>query len=121
MTKTATLITLLFFSFSNLFGQFRNFGIDNCPEEKMELQLSQNSLFTHELLWFKIYCISPLFPSEDISSLAFVELVNSENSSLIRKKILLKHGEGNGEFEIPPDLPTGLYHILAYSVKIIWQ
>jgi hypothetical protein len=87
----------------------------NCPEEKMELHISQQSIFTGELLWFKIYCTSALFPKVELSNLAFIELVSSENTSVLRKKILLKHGEGSGEFEIPDNLPTGLYYMLAYT------
>jgi hypothetical protein len=87
----------------------------NCPEEKMEVHISHGSAFAGELLWFKVYCTSPLFPKEELSSLAFVELINSENASLLREKILLQHGEGSGEFEIPANLPTGIYHILAYT------
>jgi hypothetical protein len=101
---------------SNLYGQVaENVTAVNCPEEKTEVHVSQESLFTGELLWFKVYCTSALFPQEELSSLAFVELVNSDNASVLRKKILLKHGEGSGEFEIPENLPTGLYYILAYT------
>jgi hypothetical protein len=55
------------------------------------------------------------YSERKIEHLAFIELVNSENSSILRKKILLKQGEGVGEFEIQDNLPTGLNHILAYT------
>jgi hypothetical protein len=87
----------------------------NCPVERIEVQISQENLFAGEILWFKIYCTSSVFPGEELSSLAFIELVSSENTSILRKKILLKHGEGSGDFEIPGDLPSGLYYILSYT------
>ena len=87
----------------------------NCPVENIEVHLSQEGVFTGEILWFKIYCTSSVFPGEELSSLAFVELVSSENNSILRKKILLKHGAGSGEFEIPNNLPTGLYYIISYT------
>lgn len=93
----------------------RRIGEANCPNEKIELHLSQESLFSGELLWFKVYCTSPLFPKEELSSLAFIELVNNDNASVLREKILLKHGEGSGEFLIPDSLSTGIYHLLAYT------
>jgi hypothetical protein len=87
----------------------------NCPLEKVEVHLSQEGVLSGEILWFKIYCTSSAFRGEDLSNLAFIELISSQNNSILRKKILLKHGEGWGEFEIPDNLPTGLYYIIAYT------
>jgi hypothetical protein len=87
----------------------------NCPQEKIAVHISQESVFSGELVWFKIYCTSTVIPREKLSSLAFIELISGENSSILRKKILLEQGEGSGEFEIPDNLPTGLYYILAYT------
>ncbi len=87
----------------------------NCPHENIVVHLSHESTFTGEICWFKIYCTSSLFPALELSQIAFIELVGNENTSLIRKKIRLIRGEGMGDFEIPVDLPTGLYYILAYT------
>lgn len=114
--KLILLVTAVILSGNYLFGQNTEKvtgGI--CPNEKLEVHLSQESVFPGELLWFKIYCTSPVFPVEKLSSLAFIELVSSENTSIIRKKMLLNNGEGLGEFEIPNNLRTGLYYILAYT------
>jgi hypothetical protein len=91
------------------------FDKDKCPREKITVHLSQKSCFAGEILWFKVYCSSPVFPQNEISCLCYVELVSSENTALLRKKIDLRHGEGTGEFEIPSDLTTGLYYITAYT------
>jgi hypothetical protein len=110
------LLTCVIICWNNLAGQNIDINIKtNCPKEKFEVLLSQESVFTNEIIWFKIYCLSSLFPEEELSSLAFIELVSSENTSILRKKILLNNGEGLGEFEIPDNLPTGLYYILAYT------
>jgi hypothetical protein len=87
----------------------------NCPHENIVVHLSHESAFTGEICWFKIYCTSSLFPALELSQIAYIELVGNENTSLIRKKIRLTRGEGMGDFEIPVDLPTGLYYILAYT------
>jgi hypothetical protein len=87
----------------------------NCPVEEIQMHISHESAFTGEICWFKIYCTSPSLPGAEISNLAFVELISSENNSILRKKIWLKNGEGTGEFEIPDNLSTGLYYILAYT------
>lgn len=87
----------------------------SCPEEKIQIHFSHESAFSGEIVWFKVYCVSSLFPSTEISRLAFIELVNGQNIAVIKKRILLEHGEGKGEFEIPDTLSTGLYYIIAYT------
>ena len=87
----------------------------DCPRETIQVHLAQESLFSGEILWFKVYCTSSLFPDEGLSSLVFVELINSENASILRKKVLLDRGEAHGELEIPENLPTGIYYFLAYT------
>jgi hypothetical protein len=114
--KIIVLFTTVFFLWNDLHGQqVERLQADNCPEEKILMHLSQESAFSGEMLWFKLYCTSPLFPGDELSNLAFIELVSNENSSVLREKILLKHGEGTGELEIPGNVPTGIYYILAYT------
>jgi hypothetical protein len=113
--KIIVLIILLIPLKSNLSGQNAGKPSVLCLHEKIEVHLSQESSFTGEVLWFKIYCTSSLIPWEQFSTIAFIELVSSENNSILRKKVLLKHGAGSGEFEIPNNLPTGLYYIISYT------
>jgi hypothetical protein len=75
--KIIILITLLILLKSNLSGQYVEKPSVLCPQEKLEVHLSQESLFTGEILWFKIYCSSPVFPAEELSTLAFIEVVSS--------------------------------------------
>ena len=114
--RIIVLIVLLILLKDNLFGQYAGkLSAVTCPQEKIDVHLSQENVFTGEIIWFKIYCTSSLIPWEEFSSLAFIELVSSENNSILRKKVLLKHGEGLGDFEIPNNLPTGLYYIISYT------
>lgn len=109
-------ISAIFILANDLQGQKSDKTVSlNCPVEKIEVHLSQESIFTGDILWFKIYCTSTLFPVKELSSLAFIELVSCENNSILRKRVLLKHGTGLGDFEIPNNLPTGLYYILSYT------
>jgi hypothetical protein len=89
-----------------------NFG---CPVEKIVVHFSQECLLTGEVLFFKIYCTSDLYPATNISSVSFIELVSSDNKPVVRKKILLEHGEGAGDIEIPASLATGTYYFIAYT------
>jgi|GEM_PF-3591518 len=86
-----------------------------CPRESLVVHISHESAFTGEICFFKVYCSSSLFPGKELSDLAYIELVGNDNTSIIRKKILLNQGEGIGDFEIPDNLPTGLYYIISYT------
>lgn len=85
------------------------------PIENIKMHFSQKLLFPGDVLWFSIYCSNNLKPSEEISKLVFVELLNDKNISLIRKKILLNDGRAEGHFELPEDISTGVYYILGYT------
>ncbi len=114
--KIIVLATAVMLFWNELTAQYpESISSVDCPREKIIALLSQEDVFTGEILWFKIYCSSILFPGEELSSIAFIELVSSENTSILRKKILLAHGGGTGEFKIPENLPTGIYYILAYT------
>jgi len=110
------LICFIILSWNDLECQnSESINLANCPREEIDVHFSQESIFSGEILWFRIYCTSSVFPGEEISCLAFIELVSGENTSVIRKKISLVKGEGSGEFEIPANLPTGLYYIVVYT------
>lgn len=114
--KIIVLATAVMLFWNELTAQYpESISSVDCPREKISALLSQEDVFTGEILWFKIYCSSILFPGEKLSSIAFIELVSSKNTSILRKKILLEHGGGTGEFKIPDNLPTGIYYILVYT------
>ena len=86
------------------------------PSETIYLQLSQSYYFPGEVVWFKVYCLEePALTPSKISSIALVELINSNNLSLIRKKILLENGTGYGEFILPDTISTSVCYLLAYT------
>ena len=85
------------------------------PAEEIQVHLTQTYLFPGEVLGFKIYCTNPLFPELELSRIAFIELVSDRNTSVLRKKILLEHGAGDGEFLLPENLSSGMYTVLVYT------
>ncbi len=85
------------------------------PAEEIQVHLTQTYLFPGEVLGYKIYCTNPLFPELELSRIAFIELVSEQNSSVLRKKILLEQGTGGGEFTLPDNLNSGMYTVLAYT------
>ncbi len=114
--KILTICCLISFFSSKICGQsVTGFDPAKCPEEEIMVHLSQESCFTGEVLWYEIYCTSPVFPGTEISCIAYIELVSSENTAVIREKTGLKHGRGEGAFRIPSNLSTGIYYIMAYT------
>lgn len=85
------------------------------PQESLRVHLTQTSLFPGEVMAFKIYCTNPLFPELELSRIVFIELVNDLNVPVLRKKILLEHGAGEGQFVLPADLASGIYTLLSYT------
>ncbi|MDD4193276.1 MAG: carboxypeptidase-like regulatory domain-containing protein [Mangrovibacterium sp.] len=117
MNKTLTILLLFAITPGNdLWGQKSEGKRENIyPAEEMTIHFSQKCVLTGEAIFFKVYCTSPLYPAEELSRMAYIELVNAENVSVIREKILLANGQGTGEFVIPEKLKTGIYHVLGYT------
>ncbi len=115
MKETILLVVIILFCLTisgqekddQLFAQY--------PAEEIQVHLTQTFLFAGEVIGFKIYCTNPLFPELELSRIAFIELVSDRNASVLRKKILLDHGAGGGEFVLPDDLNSGIYTVLAYT------
>ncbi len=115
MSKVVSLVAIILFCHS-IHGQHIPGRADIAyPQEILKVHLSQTSLFPGEVMAFKIYCTNPLFPALELSRIAFIELVNDLNVPVLRKKILLEYGEGEGEFVLPGDIGSGIYTVLSYT------
>ena len=115
MKETILLVAIILFCLT-ISGQEKDEQtLAQYPAEEKQVHLTQTFLFPGEVIGFKIYCTTPLFPELELSRIAFIELVSDRNASVLRKKILLEHGAGGGEFLLPDDLNTGIYTVLVYT------
>ena len=115
MKETILLVAIILFCLT-ISGQEKDEQtLAQYPAEEIQVHLTQTFLFPGEVIGFKIYCTTPLFPELELSRIAFIELVSDRNASVLRKKILLEHGAGGGEFLLPDDLNTGIYTVLVYT------
>ncbi len=88
----------------------------NHLQEKLYLHTDKSTYFNNELCWFKIYSVDALFNFPlNISSVAYVEMLNASNEPVIQEKVALEKGTGNGSFSILNNLPSGDYTIRAYT------
>ena len=85
----------------------------------------QERIFTHtdkkfyvagETIWMKLYLTDALLhkPS-NISKLVYVELINKYNQSVLRTKIQMQEGFGDGSFKLANSFKTGNYTLRAYT------
>lgn len=86
------------------------------PREDIYIHTDRNEYISGENLWFSTY----LFDRKSMkpgaaSSLVYIELLNSVNRPVIQKKIYLQAGKGEGQFQLPDTLGTGLYTLRAYT------
>jgi hypothetical protein len=85
-------------------------------QEKLFVHVDQTFHLTGEKLWFKIYSVDGSFHRPlNISSVAYVELLDATNAPLLQAKIQLKQGEGGGSLFLPATLTSGNYQLRAYT------
>lgn len=86
------------------------------PWEEIYIHSDRSEYIAGEDLWFALY----LFDRQegklsDHSSLAYFDLINSDNRRLIAKRIALDKGIGQGHIILPDTLSTGRYIIRAHT------
>ena len=100
---------------SKIKGQLEKLSVQ-FPQEKIYVQTDRSIYIAGEDIWLKVYLreANSLFPTE-ISTVAYVELIDKNKKILIKKNIFIEKGSGVGDIELPLDLATGDYTLRAYS------
>jgi hypothetical protein len=85
-------------------------------QEKLYVHTDKDSYLTREICWFRIYYMEAFLNAPtNISSIAYVELLDRKNQPVVQQKVSLKPGESFGSFVIPTDLASGTYSFRAYT------
>jgi hypothetical protein len=85
-------------------------------QEKLFLHTDKSFYLTGEILWFKIYDVDAFFHMPlAISSVAYVEVLDRNNQSVLNAKLSLNKGNGNGSIYLPATLNSGNYKLRAYT------
>lgn len=115
LTYCLLAITLLFANTKLCSQEPSNFLLTQ-SSETIYADVSQSSIVTGETLWFKIFVSEGRrFISQDLSKVAYVELIGPDGKPALQAKILLEHGSGNGSWVIPNSLSGGAYKLKAYT------
>jgi len=87
--------------------------------EEIYVQTDREEYIAGENLWMKIYLIDRQTntPVEG-TSLAYFEVLNSENRPVVQKRIKINGGSGPGEVVLPDSLSSGIYLIRAYTNRM---
>lgn len=85
-------------------------------QEKVYVHTDKNFYLTGEIIWFKLYCVDATFNKPiSMSSVAYVEILDSANKPVQQAKIGLNKGEGNGSFYLSQSIASGNYKLRAYT------
>lgn len=112
-----TFFTIVSFSQSS-FNNVNNTpkGQVNLPLENVYVHINSASFFVGERLYYKVYNTTlqnnQLSP---YSKVAYVSLVGINNTKVFNQKVILKNGQGYGDFLIPTEIPSGNYKLIAYT------
>lgn len=84
--------------------------------ERLYISTDRSSYIAGEDLWISGYCldVTNSVKLSPVSSVAYLELHN-ESSVVLTAKIVLVNGRGSGHLNLPPNLPTGNYRVIAYT------
>ncbi|ESU29387.1 hypothetical protein FLJC2902T_07860 [Flavobacterium limnosediminis JC2902] len=118
MKKIISILILLFATNNLVLGQSIPTSISqiNSIEESLYLHCNTTTLLSGETLLFKVYAINPHNKTfSTVSKIGYVEMLDSQNNSVMTQKINLKNGTGQGDFFITTTLKTGNYKLITYT------
>lgn len=88
--------------------------------ERVYIATDRDAYLAGETMWLSAYCvdINDSLNLSRISSIVYLELHNALAIALTAK-VALVAGRGSGHIELPPNLPTGNYKIVAYTKQML--
>lgn len=88
----------------------------NVLQEKLFVHTDKNIYIAGEILWFKIYDVDAFFHMPlNVSSVAYVEILDKNNKPVLQSKLALNKGDGDGSVFIPVTFNSGNYTLRAYT------
>ncbi|MBR4882391.1 MAG: hypothetical protein IKU18_00795, partial [Bacteroidales bacterium] len=84
-------------------------------QERVYISTDKECYLAGEALWYSAHCIDEQSGSySSLSNTAYLQFVNADGVAATHK-VALNGGKGCGRFQIPLNLPTGNYSIIAYT------
>lgn len=119
------LLLLLFFlqpgvaqknvKYKNITAKFVNYVFHESPE-KTYVQTDKDFYTNGETIWFKAYVLSGVTHKiSDKSKVVYVELVDTNETVIARRKLFIGEDGANGDIVIPNEIVEGSYLLRAYT------
>jgi hypothetical protein len=113
----SVLITVIFFIPLSLFSQKAKTENKNTSiKEQIILQTNTDFYLSGESILYKTICLNAKNKETiTLSKIAYVDLINNENTSVLKHKQVINNGISYNDFFIPTNIETGSYKIIAYT------
>jgi len=86
------------------------------PQERIWTTLNNTVFFPSEYLYFNLYLMDEqTTKSSDLSTVAYIRLVDSKNNTAVIKRVTVEKGFAQGDLFIGAHLKTGSYTLQAYT------
>jgi hypothetical protein len=82
--------------------------------ERIYLQTDKSLYLAGETIYLKTLALTEEKLPLSLSKVAYIELV-SDTFSLVQVHVVLRNGIGQGIMELPQDIPSGYYRLIAYT------
>ncbi|MGV3600588.1 MAG: hypothetical protein ACO1N1_05240 [Dyadobacter fermentans] len=96
----------------------QRFGLytERAVQEKMYVHIDRPFYLVGETIWFKAYNLNgSTHKFLDLSKVAYLEVLDSENNAVMQTKFSLVDGRGNGAALVPSTLVSGKYKVRCYT------
>ncbi|HXB32555.1 MAG TPA: hypothetical protein VNV35_04005 [Puia sp.] len=86
------------------------------PQEKLFVHIDRSFYLAGETIWFSLYDIDARSNRPvSFSSIAYIEVLDPDDSAVLQAKVEMNNGRGDGSFSIPLSVPSGKFLFRAYT------
>jgi hypothetical protein len=86
------------------------------PQEKLFVHIDRSFYLAGETIWFSLYEIDARSNRlVSFSSIAYIEVLDPDDSAVLQAKVEMSNGRGDGSFSIPLSVPSGNFLFRAYT------
>ena len=99
----------------SLQARFSRYQIQT-PQEKLFVHIDRSFYLAGETIWFSLYDLDARTNRPDsFSNIAYIEVLDPDDSAVLQTKVGMKGGRGDGSFSIPLSVPSGKFVFRAYT------
>jgi hypothetical protein len=100
---------------SNIESSITAYNEKHLPE-KIYIHTDKSVYVNNEICWFKIYTVEGFFHTPlNLNKVAYVELLDQNHKAVLQEKLGLNNAAGFGTLQLPTNIPSGKYSLVAYT------